>query len=121
MSKPRMNCIMPNVTRKDGIPITVTKNPFMDPTINPEARPATTANGQGKPACIIRAQVSAERAAVEPTDRSNSPADMTKVMATAITVTIAVVRAMLNRLVTDKNPLSPIVIAKNVRTTAKKM
>jgi hypothetical protein len=46
---------------------------------------------------------------------------MTKVMATAITVTIAVVRAMLNRLVTDKNPLSPIVIAKNVKTTAKKM
>jgi hypothetical protein len=42
-------------------------------------------------------------------------------MATAITVIIAVVRAMLNRFITDKKPLSPIVIAKNVSTTAKKM
>ena len=73
----------------------------------PRRRPS----GQGIPAGITSAPTSAESAAVEPTERSSSPAEMTKVMATAMIVTIAVVRAMLNRFVTERKPLSPMVIA----------
>lgn len=90
-----MSCIMPSVTRKDGMLMTVTKKPFVAPTARPAAMAAATATGQGIPACITNAPTSADSAAVDPTERSSSPAEMTKVMATAITVTIAVVREML--------------------------
>ena len=102
------------------MPITVTKKPFRLPTTSPEASPASAPIGHGKPHDVIAsAEISAESAAVDPTDKSSSPAEMTNVIAMAITVTMAVVRAILNRLVTLRNPLSPMVMLKNSSTTAK--
>ena len=45
------------------MPISVTKNPFRQPTANPATSAARTATGQPNPACITKPQVSAAKAA----------------------------------------------------------
>src|SRR3954467_11115603 len=94
---------MPRVTRNDGIPRVLTRPPLMEPMTTPTARPATIPATRPQWDTAIAVQT-LDRPATEPTLRSISAAEMTYVIATAITVTIAVCRKMLSRLLALRKP-----------------
>src|ERR671939_562507 len=111
---------MPRVTRNDGIPSVLTRPPLMAPTTSPTARPATMPATRPHRDRAIAVQT-LDRPATEPTLRSISAAAMTYVIATAITVMIAVCRNMLSRLLALRKPWLPSNTAKKRKTTTKPM
>jgi hypothetical protein len=78
-STPRQNIIEPRVTMKEGKRPRVTTQPFSAPMAAARARAATKARRWGHPARIIRAKAIEEAPSTDPTDRSNSPAIMSRV------------------------------------------
>ena len=112
---------MASVTRNDGMPRTVTRPPLTMPTTSPTARPASTPKIALPVAETASAAQTLDRPATDPTDRSIWAAEMTKVIATAITEMIAVCRKMLSRFVPERKPSSARKIAKSRKTTAKPM
>lgn len=84
---------------------------------NALATPAT----KPYPAPLMSEETKTESAAVEPIQRSSSPAAIANVMATAVMAIIDVVRVMLKMFATVRKPLSQMVKAKNTRITAKKI
>ncbi len=111
---------MPSVTRNDGMLSSVTRPPLITPTTTPTPSPASTP--ATRPNCAtVMAATTDERPATEPTDRSISAAEITKVTATAITVIVAVWRKMLSRLLPDRNPESPRSTANSAKTTTNPM
>ena len=100
------------VARKEGILALTTKNPFTKPIAAPTAK-ATIIDGNIPVLWSMRDPTRAERATVEPIERSNSPLANMKVNPTAIIEIIAVCLNIFIKFTTDKNPLF---LKKNAKT-----
>ena len=109
---------MARVTKKDGIRTKATRDPLIAPTTTPTSKPATMPAAKPKWAIAMAVVIEASPA-MDPTDRSISAQPMTKVIPTAMIVTIAVWRRMLSRFVVLKKPWSPSMTAKITNTTTK--
>jgi hypothetical protein len=109
---------VPSVTRKEGIRTFDTIIPFNKPVTAPTLNPARTA--KIIPALLkTNAATNADKATMDPIERSISAADIVKVMPTAMTDIMAVCRRMFMRFSGDKKPLLKSVMEKNNKTSPK--
>ena len=118
IATPRAMPIIASVVRNDGMPTRVVSMLLQKPTAKPVAMPTITPRN-GPPMSIAIAVVTEARPATAPIERSISPAERTKVMATAMIAIIAVWRTMLSRLLGSRKPLSCSVTAKTRKMATK--
>ena len=101
---PRTTSSMPSVTRNDGIPSRVTKTPFTKPMQS--ATPIAIRNAGNSdmvPALNSAHITTGAKPKTEPTERSNSPEVISRVMASAIRPSSTVKVSALLTLVSDMN------------------
>ena len=81
------------VMTSDGMFSQETSVPLTQPQAAPVSKPASSASGQGRPACTVRQKIAVPSAMIEGNDRSISPVMTTKVRASAMMPNCGVVWA----------------------------
>ena len=81
---PLQNHMAPRVMMKEGTLDFTTIKPLINPITTPQKSPASTAIHRGTPALNSFAMTSAVRVKVAPTDRSNSPAIISRLTPSAM-------------------------------------
>ena len=104
IAMPRAMLSEPSVIRNEGMRSLVVKMPLTKPMEAPVSRPARAPTIQVCPMSLMAsAATTPDRAMLEPTDRSNSPETITKVMPTAMIETSAVCRPTLAKFAQLRN------------------
>ena len=96
--KPASMVPVASVVMNDSTPKRPTSQPLNMPKASAASSVSTTASGSGRPATASCAASTPPKLAMAPTDRSNSPAAITKVAPTAISTRKAICRLTLTAL-----------------------
>ena len=86
-ARPRKRASVPMVTTSDGRPPRATSSPFSRPPMAPTSRTTGMATWSGTPAAQRTPMIALARPAIDSTERSISPAMMTRVIGSAMIAT----------------------------------